>query len=665
MSTQSPEPAAPTVPMNGQEAWRRTLAARERFLSDPDRLPAGSFGVRPEIVMSWRRSLLSGVDTASTDLPRDKDAVPPGRLIEAARPVLDRLAVEIAGTQAWAFLADRECRLVSHVVGDQALTPLLEDRGAFPGALFGEDVVGTNGLGTAVEQQRPFIVAGSEHFRAYESEATTCGAPVRDPLTGRLSGLLNMNCPYQATSPLMLPYITGLAREIEARLRTACPADERPLLDEVARMRKRRTRAIVVLSEEVFVANDAALTLLGGAGSVIAGADHELLRDLARDACAYGRERTAKLTLNAEMAVTARCRPLSGSPRHPAAVITLTARAAPAASDRAPRPSSSQPPRASLAEDLLGQLIRARAARLPALVRGERGTGKTTLARRSHDRASNPGPLTVVDCALTEMRQREKWARELAAAVADPAATVVLQHLDALDPALGPAVTALIASARAWLVATAGPAGPEPAREYPAPEYTAVAERFGVIADVPPLRDRAAEIHRLITEIIAQLHPRPPRPRCTPDALAALSDGEWPGNVRQLRQVVATALTRSMSCDITIDDLPGGYAGTARGRRQSGLERAEREALLTALRAAGWDREAAARGLGISRATIYRKLKRHQIGPPPASATLANGPAPRRVRRSSTAASQSRTTQPTWNTCGSDGAFTRYSRLSR
>jgi len=638
MSTQSPEPAAatPAVPMRGQEAWRRTLAARERFLSQPDRLPPGSCGVRREIVMSWRRSLLSGVDTASTDLPRDKDAVPPGRLIKAARPVLDRLAAEIAGARAWAFLADRECRLVSHVVGDGALTPMLEDRGALPGALFGEDVVGTNGLGTAVEQRRPFIVAGSEHFRAYESEATTCGAPVRDPLTGRLVGLLNMNCPYDVTSPLMLPYITGLAREIEARLRAAYPADEQPLLDEVARMWKRRAQAVVVLSEEVFVANAAALTLINGhgdVGSVIVGADHELLRGLAQDACAHGRERTAKLTLEPEMTVTARCRPLSGNPRHPAAVITLAARAASAAPGRSPRSSSSPLPRASLAEVLLAQLAQARGARLPALVRGERGTGKTTLARRSHDRASRSGPLTVLDCALSEIRHRDMWVSELAAAVADPAATVVLQHLDALDPALVQATAALIASARAWLVATAGPG--------PAREHAAVAERFGVIADVPPLRDRAAEVPGLVAEIIAQLRPRPPRPRCTPDALAALVGGEWPGNVRQLRQVVATALTRSMSCDITIDDLPGGYAGAARGRRQSGLERAEREALLTALRAAGWDREAAARDLGISRATIYRKLKRHQIGAPQCTRSQQEKPLSRKDARGAPLAHQS------------------------
>jgi transcriptional regulator of acetoin/glycerol metabolism len=88
---------------------------------------------------------------------------------------------------------------------------------------------------------------------------------------------------------------------------------------------------------------------------------------------------------------------------------------------------------------------------------------------------------------------------------------------------------------------------------------------------------------------------------------------------------VATALTSSMSCDVTVDDLPGDYPGRGRGRRQTGLERAEREALVTALRAAGWDREAAARDLGISRATIYRKLKRHKISPPPAPGGAAGG----------------------------------------
>jgi transcriptional regulator of acetoin/glycerol metabolism len=580
--------------MCGPEAWRRTLEVRQRYLTagDPDRLPRQDCGVRREIIASWRRSLLSGVDTSSTDLPCDPGVTPPGRLVPAARPVLDRLAGEISGTQSWGFLADRECRLVDYVVGDPALLPLLEERGAFPGANFGEDVVGTNGLGTAVEQQRPFIVAGSEHFRAHESEATTAAAPVRDPVTRRLVGLLNINCRYDRTSELMLPFVTGLAREIEARLIAGSPAAEQALLKEVARMWKRRSPAIAVLGDEVFVANAAALSLLGGA-------DHEQLRDLARDASRLGRERTASLQIGQDRKVTARCQPLAGTSRQPAAVITLTP----------PAMATAAGSRTAPAKRPREQLEQACAGRLPVLLRGERGTGKTTLASRARGPAAAPGPRVIADCALSGVSP-QAWAERLSAALADPAAMVIVQHLDALDPQLVMLTAGLVAAPRAWLAATAT----EQVRERG--DLAPLAERFPVVVDVPPLRDRVTGIPALAAEIIGELRPQGPRPRCTPEALAALAASDWPGNIRQLRQVIATALISSMSCDITLSDLPSGFSGAASGRRPTGLERAERQALLTALRNAGWNREAAARDLGISRATIYRKLKRLGITPP-------------------------------------------------
>jgi transcriptional regulator of acetoin/glycerol metabolism len=264
---------------------------------------------------------------------------------------------------------------------------------------------------------------------------------------------------------------------------------------------------------------------------------------------------------------------------------------------------------------LAGQLSRARAARLPVLLCGERGTGKTTLARSchdlaSHDLAATPGQLTVVDCALRGMQPGD-WEQRLGAimeAAGDSRSdTIVLQHLDALDPGLAAWVGGLLATVPAWVVATAPAAGLVAA---------GLTESFGIILDVPPLRDRSGDIPALVADILAQLHPGQPRPRCTPEALTALAGGDWPGNVRQLRQVVATALVRSMSCDITIGDLPGRYPGGGRGRHLTGFERAERDALLAALREADWDREAAARDLGISRATIYRKLKRLNVTPP-------------------------------------------------
>jgi sigma-54 dependent transcriptional regulator, acetoin dehydrogenase operon transcriptional activator AcoR len=588
----SPEPG--TVPA-GREAWRRTLQVRERFLAagDPDRLPPATCGVRREIVLSWRRSLLSGVDPAGTDLPRDEQATPPERLLDAARPVVDRLAGQLAGMPVWSFLADRECRLVRYVVGDRALIPQLEARGAVPGARFGEDMVGTNGLGTAVERQQPFIVAGSEHFRAHESEATTVGAPVRDPVTGRLVGLLNVNCPYPLTNGLLVPFISEFARSIEARLLAQGSAASRAMLEELLRVSRRYSLPAVAVSGDLLIATTAAVRILDGT-------DHELLRQWARGGTARCRERTTTLHLTGDRAVTARRLPLSEQAGRGAALVILAPGAEPPARTRPADRSFSR-------ERLLGQLEKAAAARLPVLVTGERGTGKTLLARGLHERAAASGQLTVLDAADHELAQAE-WTSQLRAALADPRRTVLLRHLDCLRAGLAGSAARLAQTAQARLVATAtGPGARHPA-------LAALTEQFPVVLYVPPLRDRRADVPALIDEIIAELRPEFPRPRCSAQALAVLADSAWPGNVRQLRQVIATALVRSMSGDIMVDDLPAGYAGAGWARAPSRLEQAERQALLDALRDAEWDREAAARDLGISRATIYRKLRQHGIG---------------------------------------------------
>jgi transcriptional regulator of acetoin/glycerol metabolism len=576
---------------------------------------------------------------------------------------MDRLADQVAGMRVWAFLTDRECRLIWYVVGAPALTPQLEARGAFPGAWFAEDVVGTNGLGTAVEERRPFIVAGSEHFRAYESQATTAGAPVRDPLTGRLVGLLNLNCRYEFTNGLLLPFVTELAHSIEARLRATAPVPEQELLDEFLRASRRGPKAVVALSPDLFMANAAARALLHGV-------DVERLRHWACDAAAGGRERTVELRLGPDLVVHAQCRPV-GRSRHRAAVVVLT----PSAATRAPaapaaRPASSpaaraaslpasraaalpaaralaasaicsappsaarapaasatgsaplsparRAPRVSPSERLLEQLAQAYAARLPLLLYGERGTGKMVLVRRLHDQAGSGGPLCVLDAATSAQRPQE-WIGQLRAALADPSATVVVRHLDDLPPVVVTPTTGLLEAPRARLAATATDRAGERA------DLAALLERFTVALPVPPLRERLADIPALVTEIIAELRPRAPRPRCTPQALAALTAGDWPGNIRQLRQVVATALVRSLAGDITVDDLPDELAAAGQ-RHLTKLERLERQALLTALRDAAWDREAAAQDLGISRATIYRKLKRFGIHPP-----TGRGPEPAEV----------------------------------
>jgi transcriptional regulator of acetoin/glycerol metabolism len=327
--------------------------------------------------------------------------------------------------------------------------------------------------------------------------------------------------------------------------------------------------------------------------------------------------------------VTTHRRPVAAAGQRGAVVIltpAAAARGSARAAARGPVPAGRSPRREGPAR-LFEQLSRAYAARLPVVLRGERGTGKTTLARRLHNRADAAARPTILDvstlAAATREARAEEWLRHLERALADPSGAVLLRHLDDLPLAFVAPMTSMLDTPRARLDAPrARLAATVTDRADGATHLAGVLERFAVVVDVPPLRERSADLPALITEIIADLHPQPPQPRCTPEALATLASGEWPGNLRQLRQALATALVRSGSADITVDDLPDELAA-ARQRHLTRLERLERQALVIALRDAEWDREAAARELGISRATIYRKLKRFGIPVP-----VAYGEAP-------------------------------------
>jgi hypothetical protein len=173
-------------------------------------------------------------------------------------------------------------------------------------------------------------------------------------------------------------------------------------------------------------------------------------------------------------------RPLSGTAGRRAALVILTpCTAAVTAAGLAPQSPS--------AERLLARLDQVSAWRLPVLLRGERGTGKATLARRLHAREPDAGPLTVLDAADRTQPPRE-WIAQLRAALTDSAGTVVLLHLDALDEALMEPAARLLASPRAQLVATLTDR----------PELT---DQFPVVLDVPPLRERAGDIPADVSDL--------------------------------------------------------------------------------------------------------------------------------------------------------------------
>ena len=128
---------------------------------------------------------------------------------------------------------------------------------------------------------------------------------------------------------------------------------------------------------------------------------------------------------------------------------------------------------------------------------------------------------------------------------------------------------------------------------------------------LPPLRERLQDLPLLVSAFLNQFHAAIGKPvqAVSQEAMALLHEYSWPGNVRELRSAVEFAIIRCRGTVIKPEDLPaeiGSAAESAPGHAIMPGDETQR--LLTALEQSGGNRTAAARLLGMSRATFYRRL---------------------------------------------------------
>jgi DNA-binding NtrC family response regulator len=130
---------------------------------------------------------------------------------------------------------------------------------------------------------------------------------------------------------------------------------------------------------------------------------------------------------------------------------------------------------------------------------------------------------------------------------------------------------------------------------------------------LPPLREHVDDIPELVETVVRELSPRVERrvDSVDPGFLEPLLRYGWPGNIRELRNVVESTIVFGTSNRITRRDLPpylrALFASEERKRES------EREKVLGALRACEWNRNDAAKLLGCSRMTLYRKMVKYDL----------------------------------------------------
>ena len=585
-----PTRPGPAVRTNGD----RLAEARERFLTseavEPDQ-------VRDTILASWQRSRHWNVaaDRIHLRYVRDPDLDSP--LIRNALPVLRGLRDHLDGQPISVILTDPAGLVLTRMTGDADFERHLDRVLLAPGFSYAEEWVGTNGIGTALEGGRPMHVFGHEHY-AENLENLACAAvPIHHPITGKTVGAVNLTCWCRDAGPLLIALAKTTTDQIQQALLADSGAGEFALTREYLRACRRGAGIVVAFNDDMVMMNEHARRVLDPAAQSV-------LLSHAAETLAAGHAATSVVDLPNGSTSQLQCRPVHAEGRLAGGILhvkLIDPVAAPVPSPRHPLPGlvGSGPLWTRAGQ----QVDAAYAAREWLVVEGEPGVGKLALVRAVYQRRNPGGRIAVLEAGpdLPEAVRRE---------VADGAGALVVRHLDRLDPEQATKLrAALAAAAGVWVAATITHPGPG-ARRRSGGEAAA----FARTVEVPPLRHHPEDLPDLVPFLLSRLVPDG-RLHCSPEAMQVLMRYTWPGNTEQLWQVLRKVVQHRRTGTIHADDLPP-ECHTVSRRLLSPLESLERDAIVQSLRDADGDKRKAAKSLGVSRATIYRKIHEYGIVTP-------------------------------------------------
>lgn len=584
------------------------------------------------IATSWRRCLISHkLDPARQGPPQTLTeseirhvAEPMEETIRLLTPELDDLARVLRDAGYCVNLADANATMLFSRLPGEADARMFMDWKIYTGSNFAETCEGTNGLGTALAEQKPILVHRDEHFRAQWHMFSCAVAPLFDQ-AGRLAGAVN---------------ITSCREDLER-------AAHQLALAVTMEATRRMERAIF----RDHFRNAWIATVPGDGGSGLLAYDD--------DRRIVGACRSARALLGLTDGLIASGIDLSryiklDHSRHADEIVELRRadghRLGPGYVTPPLRAKSSTPHRTEPVDrfDALDRLAgrdpglvksvkRLRSIgdhNLPVLLHGETGVGKDVFARAIHaasNRARNN--YVALNCAAMpeSLIDAELFGYEAGAftgarrdgskglIVQADGGTLFLDEIGDMPIALQTRLLRVLENREVWPLGALKPV-PVDIRLISAThrDLGCMAEEGAFRADLyfrlrgmevrlPALRERADR-----DDIIRQIaREEAPNCRLSVEAWSLLSAYSYPGNMRQLRHVLRLAGCTAEDGVITDADLDlppfGGRAP------ETDLQAAERATIVEALRKHGGRVTEAARALKLSRATLYRKIKQLKI----------------------------------------------------
>ena len=610
-------------------------------------LPRADIDAR--VTQSWQRSLLSGVTPLGRmDLTDNLSGANLQRarsinhdLIGHSEPVMEYLLEQVRQSQSMVILADAQGVLM-HTLGDLDFLTKADRVALRCGASWAENQRGTNAIGTALAAAQEIEIHGAEHYLDRNGFLTCAAAPILSA-QGKLMGILDISGDHRSRQSHTLGLVSTAAQMIEnSMVLAACRHQILVLLHPRAEGVGSVAQGILAFSEDGWLvgANRKGLALLGlrhcdmGAISWPLLFEEEFQRLLALQSRMGGRP-SGLHTLSGAMLY-------AQVHSQTQAQQKITVRAQPLRDALAKLDSGDLQWRS--AADKARKVIE---KSIPVLLAGESGVGKELFAQALHQSSSrHDKPFVAVNCAAmpeqlieSELFGYVPGAFTGASRQGAPGrlreahgGTLFLDEIGDMPLALQSRllrvlqerqVTPLGSSAHTavdFYLVSASHQNLKKAVEKGHFRADLFYRINGLTLQLPALRERT-DFKVLCTRILQTLSPDAEL-AIAPDLFAALQSHPWPGNLRQLSFLLRTAVALLDAHEIQIgwhhmpDDMALELQNQLHPRQETAVAQSLQTLSLNAIRQtlenARGNVSAAARHLGISRQTLYRKLKELQ-----------------------------------------------------
>jgi transcriptional regulator of acetoin/glycerol metabolism len=639
---------------------RTARLLRERLGSEP---------VSEHVITSWQRCLTEyGTEPDSRRDTPVLDAVALrerqqrfGNLLQVAKAEMENLYQQIAGSGYAVILSDADATILGAIT-DTSLQREFRESGLRVGAIWNERYEGTNGLGTCLAAGSPVTIHKGEHFRRFNTGLTCSGAPVLG-IQGEMLGVLDASTIHSADTRLIQRHTMALV-SMSSNLISRCHFLQQLTHSWVMRFHSRPEfvgllhEALLAVDENgrVQAVNESALAQLGMPREQLIG--NTLSSVFPFDLDELQKRAAGDPTTLWPIRDVAYGRRFFAMARAPSGFIRATAStsqrrvADPCMAIVPPRRHVGSDPRMqhniSCGRQLFGR-------RVPILLQGATGTGKEAFAKALHQASGwAERAFVAVNCAaIPENLIESELFGYNRGAFTDAAreghqgkirlASGGTLFLDEIGDMPLHMQTRLLRVLEEHEVV---PLGGEKAIPVDLHVISATHQnlldmvqqgRFredlyyrlnGITLQLPALRERA-DRRELISALLAEESPDGRADTISEAAMQLLLQHPWPGNIRQLRNALRTASALCGGRTIEPRHLPqeiAGYAAAATighgdlpgaaepaATEAAPLQAAERGTLLRELERMHWNISRTATELGLSRNTLYRKMRKHAI----------------------------------------------------